>query len=161
MPKIPDRPSFIDCGGQLKEGSLLVWGRLDDGSEYRAGMLETWPGPKIKCSYLFLFYFVRQLYSVIDDMNCGCDVMSATSVQLTPKTLAFPAIVILQVCAFFILQSVGLHARIILLARGTIWTQKLKLKTTHTKRSGYNSQLPVHCKANCRSFPASILKAFL
>jgi len=68
---------------------------------------------------------VRQLCSVIYDMNCGCDVMSAASVQLTPKTLAFPAIGILQVSAFFIFKSVGLHTRIILLARGTILNPKL------------------------------------
>jgi hypothetical protein len=34
---------------------------------------------------------MRQLYSVIYDMSCGCDVMSAAGVQLTPKTLAFTA----------------------------------------------------------------------
>jgi hypothetical protein len=69
---------------------------------------------------MFLFYFVRQLYSVIYDMKCGCDVLSVARVQLTPKTLAFPAIGILQMCGFFILQSVSLHTHIISLARGTI-----------------------------------------
>jgi hypothetical protein len=42
---------------------------------------------KIKFSYVFLFYFLRQLYSVIYDMSCGCDVMPAASVQLTPQNL--------------------------------------------------------------------------
>jgi hypothetical protein len=38
---------------------------------------------------MFLFYFMRQLYSVIYDMSCGCEVMSAAALQLTPKTWHF------------------------------------------------------------------------
>jgi len=74
-----------------------------------------------------------------------------------PKPWHFLQIGLLSVCSFFILKSVGLHTPTVLIARGTIWTAKLKFKTTYTKRSCYNSHLPVHCKENCPSFPVSSL----
>jgi len=116
----------------------------------------------MKFSYMFLFYFVRQLYSVIYDMNCGCDVMSAASVQLTPKTLTFPAN--LNIAGVFVFHSPicgSTHTCYFISKRYNLNTKTEIQNHTHTKRNCYNSNLPVYCKANCPSFPVSYLKTFL
>ena len=71
-------------------------------------------GPKLNLVICFLFYFLRQFYSVIYDMNCGCVVMSAASVQRIPNALAFPGN--RNIASAFVYRC----PRIILVARGTI-----------------------------------------